>query len=85
MMKRQDTDDQVVDNSGESSPEGTSETLASPEDTESPKETNTLTESSPAVNSETDEACKRDFCIHVMAFFCVFGSSHITFNPYCIK
>ncbi|MCJ8749617.1 hypothetical protein PDJAM_G00178290 [Pangasius djambal] len=54
-MKRQDTEDQVVDNSGESSAEGTSETPATPEGPESPKEQNTLTNSSPAVNSETDE------------------------------
>lgn len=63
-MKRQDTEDQVVDNSGESSAEGTSETLertseATPEGTESPKEQNTLTKSSPAANSEPDKACKR--------------------------
>ncbi|KAI5087219.1 alpha-taxilin [Silurus meridionalis] len=55
-MKRQDTEDQVEDNSGESSAEGTSETPATPEGTESPKEQNTLTDSSPAVNSESDEA-----------------------------
>lgn len=54
-MKRQDSED----NSGESSAEGTSETLVTPEGTESPKEQNTLTDSSPAVNSETDDACKR--------------------------
>lgn len=58
-MKRQDTEDQVVDNSGESSAEGTSETSATPEGTESPKEQNMLTDSSPAVNSETEEACKK--------------------------
>lgn len=57
-MKRQDTDDQVADNSGESSPEGTSEKVATPEGTVSPKEKNTLTVNSPAVNSESDEACK---------------------------
>lgn len=55
IMKRQDSED----NSGESSAEGTSETLVTPEGTESPKEQNTLTDSSPAVNSETDDACKR--------------------------
>lgn len=58
-MKRQDTEDQVVDNGGESCAEGTSETPATPEGTGSPKEQNTLTDSSPAVTSETDEACKR--------------------------
>lgn len=57
-MKRQDTEDQVADNSGESSAEGTSETPATPEGAESPKDQNTLTDSSPAVHSETDEACK---------------------------
>ncbi|KAF4080558.1 hypothetical protein AMELA_G00172710 [Ameiurus melas] len=55
-MKRQDTEDQVVDNSGESSAEGTSDTPATPEGTDSPKEPSTLTDNSPAVNSETDEA-----------------------------
>ncbi|TSK28230.1 Alpha-taxilin [Bagarius yarrelli] len=52
-VKRQDTEDQVMENSGESSAEGTS---ATPEGTESPKEQTALTESSPAVNSEQDEA-----------------------------
>lgn len=50
-----------MDNSGESSTEGTSETAATPEGTESPKEPNTLVDSSPAVNSETDEACKKQY------------------------
>ncbi|XP_026989671.1 alpha-taxilin [Tachysurus fulvidraco] len=55
-MKRQDTDDQVVDNSGESSAEGTSETPATPEGTESPKEQNTLTNSSVTVKSQPHKA-----------------------------
>lgn len=70
-MKRQDTEDQVADNSGESSAEGTSDTPATPEGTESPKEQKTLTESPPAVNSETDEACKREFHLHAIWHFFV--------------
>lgn len=61
-MKRQDTEDQVVDTSGESSAEGTSETPATPEGKESTKEQNPVLANPPAVNSEPDKACKR-LCI----------------------
>ncbi|XP_062866168.1 alpha-taxilin isoform X2 [Trichomycterus rosablanca] len=55
-MKRQDTEDQVMDNSGGSSAEGTLASPASPEGTESPKEGAAQADSAPATKSKADEA-----------------------------
>ncbi|XP_072532010.1 alpha-taxilin [Salminus brasiliensis] len=56
-MKRQDTEDQVVDTSGGSpvSGDGTGESTVSPEGTDSPKEPSTQTDSSPTLSSRADE------------------------------
>ncbi|XP_066529737.1 alpha-taxilin isoform X1 [Hoplias malabaricus] len=53
-MKRQDTEDQLVESSG-GSPDGTGDSTVSPEGDESPKEPNTQTDNSPAPPSRTDE------------------------------